>query len=333
MRNQHIQRPHWTFPALIIILIVAGCSGSANAPTSAPTSPPTSIPVASPTDLIVESTPTAAPIADENILYHDDFASPGSGWSENKLDDYFVGYHEPEYYHFEITSPNDHETIFGPDKQSFGDATVEIKVFTVSKKTAAEGDFRYGIALRRSGDQYYAFTISPRTKKWYVLKSSPTALEVLAEGTEESIHDLDTEDVLRVDAQGPNFSFYINNKPVGRITEANYTAGEVGFYVETFDAPNIHIHFDQITISKFEIPVACTVNAAIALNVRSGPGTRFPSSDFVTNGQTVEPLGRSADATWIKIKLAESGNQGWIYYSTEFATCSIDVNTLPVINE
>ena len=523
MKKQSIQHPRWAFPALIIVLIVAGCSGNANTPTPAPTS----IPAASPTALIAESTATPAPVADKNILYHDDFTNPASGWSENKLDDYFVGYHEPEYYHFEITSPNDHETIFGPDKQSFSDATVEIKVFTVSKKTAAEGDFRYGIAFRRVGDQYYAFTISPRTKKWYVLKSSPSALEVLAEGTEDSIHDLDAEDVLRVDAQGSNFSFHINDKlvdqvtdaayaageigfyvetfdatnvhihyddltirkvevpqesaltilyqddftnpasgwsenklndyfvgyhepeyyhfeitspndhetifepekqsfsdatveikvftvskktaaegdfrygialrrsgdqyyaftisprtkkwyvlksspsalevlaegiedsihdldaedvlhvdalgsnfsfyindhRVGQVTDSGYAAGEVGFYVETFDAPNVHIHFDQFTIRKFEVPAACTINAAVALNVRTGPSTKFPSSSFLTNGETAEPVGRSADATWIKIKLAKSDSQGWIYYSTEFVTCSMDVNTLPVISE
>ena len=36
-----------------------------------------------------------------------------------------------------------------------------------------------GLAFRRSGDQYYAFAISQRTKKWYVLKSTPNALVIL----------------------------------------------------------------------------------------------------------------------------------------------------------
>ena len=90
--------------------------------------------------------------------------------------------------------------------------------------------------FRRSGDQYYAFAISQRTKKWYVLKSTPNALAILAEGTDDHIHDADVGDVLRVDAQGSNFSFSINDQLVNQVTDADYATGEVGLYVQTFDA-------------------------------------------------------------------------------------------------
>ena len=46
-----------------------------------------------------------------------------------------------------------------------------------------------------------------RTKKWDVLKSSPSGLVTLQEGVEESIQGLDVDDLLRVDAQGSNFFF------------------------------------------------------------------------------------------------------------------------------
>ena len=42
-------------------------------------------------------------------------------------------------------------------------------------------------------------------------------------------------DVLRVDAQGSNFSFSINDQPVSQVTDADYATGEVGLYVQTFD--------------------------------------------------------------------------------------------------
>ncbi len=160
------------------------------------------------------------------MLYQDDFTNPTSNWPEKKFDNYFIGYHEPEYYHVEITSPNYKTSVFEPEKQSFNDVTIEVKVFTNSKKTAAIGDFSYGPVFRRSGDQYYAFTISPTTKKWFVLKSSPNALVVLAEGTEDGINDLDVEDILRVDAQGSNFSFHINNQLVSQVTDPDYATGD-----------------------------------------------------------------------------------------------------------
>jgi len=265
------------------------------------------------------------------MLYQDDFTNPATNWPEKKFDNYFIGYHEPEYYHVEITSANYKTTVFEPEKQSFSDVTIEVKVFTNSKKTAATGDFSYGLVFRRSGDQYYAFTISPRTKKWFVLKSSPNALVVLAEGTENGIHDLDVEDILRVDAQGSKFSFHINDQLAVQVTDPDYASGEVGFYVQTFDSPNIHIHFDSLSIRNFEAPLVCNVSA-LALYVRSGPGTEFPSLTFLSNGDIIEPLGRNPDGDWIKIRLEGSEDEGWIFDSAGLVACNTDVDLLPVVN-
>jgi len=265
------------------------------------------------------------------LLYQDDFTNPATGWPDRKFDNYFIGYHEPEYYHIEITGPNYKTTVFEPQKRSFGDFTVELQVLTVSKKTAASGDFRYGLAFRRSGDQYYAFTISPRTKKWFVLKSSPSGITVLSEGTQENIHDLDNDDSLRVDAQGPNFLFHLNEQLVGQASDAEYASGEIGFYVESFDSTNTHIHFDKLTIRDFQVSIACNVDA-LALNVRSGPGKAFSSFAFLSNGDTVEPVGRSADNEWIKIKINGTEDQGWVFNSSEFLSCNASVKLLPVIN-
>jgi hypothetical protein len=73
-----------------------------------------------------------------------------------------------------------------------------------------------------------------------------------------------------VDAQGSNFSFSINDQPVGQITDSDYATGEVGLYVQTFDVTAAHVHFDELTISPFEAHSCCDVKA-LTLNVRSGP--------------------------------------------------------------
>ena len=273
-----------------------------------------------------------APVEGEQaFLYEDNFTNPATNWPDKKFDNYFIGYHEPEYYHVEVNSPNYKTTVFQPEKQTFGDATMELQVLTAAQKTAPEGDFRYGLAFRRSGDQYYAFTISPRTKKWFVLKSSPNSLEVLKEGTDEGIHDLDTDDTLRVDALGSDFVFHINDKLVGQVTDPDYASGEVGFYVESFDSPNTHIHFDDLSIRNFEVSVICDVDA-LTLYVRNGPGTKFPSSTFLSTGDVVEPVGRSPDNQWLKINLDNDDDQNWVFNSPGFLTCNPDVDLLPVIN-
>ena len=120
---------------------------------------------------------------DSNVLYHDDLTNPEFGWPDAKFDNYFIGYHEPEFYHVEVTSSNYKTTVFEPEKKNYGDVTIEVTAFAASSKTAETGDFSFGVVFRRSGDQYYAFAISQRTKEWYVLKSTPNALTILAEGT------------------------------------------------------------------------------------------------------------------------------------------------------
>ena len=274
----------------------------------------------------LETSPNAG--TDIAALYHDDFTNPASGWPEEKFDNYFIGYHEPEYYHVEISSPNYKTEVFEPDGQIYSDITIEVNAFTASSKTAETGDYIFGPAFRRSGDQFYVFAISQRAKKWYVLKSTPTELLVLAEGTDEDIHDPDVGDLLRVDAQGPNFSFSINDKLVSQVTDSDYADGEVGFYVQTFDATNAHIHFDELDIKTYEAPLICDIKAQ-TMFVRDGPGTGYASSKFLSRGDTVEPLGRSGDGDWLLIGL-DGNEQGWIFNSEGYLSCNASVDTLPV---
>jgi hypothetical protein len=282
--------------------------------------------------LIVRNFDAPSPQASgQALLYEDDFTNPTSGWPDKKFDNYFIGYHEPEYYHVEITSPNYRTVVFEPEKRSFSDVTIEVKVFAVGSRTAPEGDLTYGLAFRRSGDQYYAFTISPRTKKWFVLKSTPNALIVLSEGSEEGIHDLDGEDILRVDAQGSDFSFHINDRLVAQVSDSEFMSGEVGLYAQTFDSANTHIHFDSLIVRNFDAPLVCTVKA-MALNVRDGPGTDYASASYLTSDDIVQPLAISPDGEWIKITVEGSEGQGWVFNSEGFLSCNSDLYQLPTIS-
>jgi hypothetical protein len=162
-----------------------------------------------------------------------------------------------------------------------------------------------------------------------VLKSSSTSLTVLAEGTAPGINDLDVEDILRVDVYGSSLSFYINNNLVGQVTNVDYASGEVGFYVQTLDAANVHIHFDDLTIREFKPSLVCNVKA-LALNVRSGPGTSFGSFTVLTKDNTFNPSGRSADSKWLKLTLDGTNDQGWVSTLSENIACTGAIESLPV---
>jgi len=264
-------------------------------------------------------------------LYADDFTNPATGWPEKKFDNYFIGYHEPEYYHVAITGANYKTTVFVPNKPSYGDVTVEVTAFTFASKTAETGDFRYGIALRRSGDQYYAFTLSQRTKKWAVLKSTPNELLILKEGTDPGIHDFDTGDILRVDAKGSSFFFHINDEFITQVDDSDYATGEVGFYVQTLDAESLHVHFDALAIREFKPSLTCTIEA-LKMNVRSGPGNSYVPVNYLSRGDIVEPIGISKDGQWLNIKSEGDGPTGWIAKVTNFVNCNASLDILPIAN-
>jgi ferric-dicitrate binding protein FerR (iron transport regulator) len=191
--------------------------------------------------------------SDAQILYKDEFTNPSSGWSKEKIDNYSVGYSGGEYYNVEILNPNFKYPVFVPKKPKYDDVNIDLKVLT--KKAAHDGDFHYGLVFRRSGDQYYAFTISPRTKKWFVLKSTSDALKILKEGTDDGIQGLNNAaDTLRVSAKGSTFFFRINGRLVYQISDADYATGEVGLFVQTRDSSNALIDFDSLTIWNIRAP-------------------------------------------------------------------------------
>lgn len=138
-------------------------------------------------------------------------------------------------------------------------------------------------------------------------------------------------DLLRVDAQGSNFFFHINDRLVAQVTDPDYASGEVGFYVETIDSPNTHIHFDTFTIRDVELALTCAVSGG-TLYVRSGPGKTFSQTGLLSDGDTVEALGISANQ-WIKIAVEGSNEPGWVSYDEGFISCTPSIDLFPVVTQ
>ena len=337
MKRQVVFRSNWVMlTSLFIIVAITGCQSAV------PTQPPasaipesTSTPPPAATSESASPTPgaeaTTAPAQSNEVLFEDQFTNPGSGWDDAKLGDYFVGYHGPDWYHIEIDSPNEKVAISEPSRTSYENVTLELQAFAVAAKTAPTGDFRFGLAFRRSGEQYYAFTISPTTKKWAMLKVSPDKVETLQEGTDDSIHGLDGKDVLRVDAMGSSFLLHINDHLVTPVTDSSYASGEVGLFAQTIDSAKIHIHDDTFTIRDLQLDLVCTINGG-TFNVRTGPSKAFPQVDVLGAGATLQPTGVSPNRDWIQIKLKDSNDLGWISFSEGFMSCTPSLDLFPVVN-
>jgi serine/threonine-protein kinase len=200
-------------------------------------------------DVARAPTPTAVQQLAEGVLFQDEFADPASGWPVGEEGNYTFGYHPQSFYHLQVSAPNDRLAISRyPNSTDF---IVETDVL-VDHTDTDSGDFRYGLALRRNGDQYYAFMISARTKTWQITKQASTGAQVLAEGANESIQDVTGVNTLRVDAVGSNFTFYIDGQVVKQVSDSDYASGEVGFVVETLDETLAHIHYAGLVIRQVE---------------------------------------------------------------------------------
>jgi hypothetical protein len=330
---------------------MAGCGSQPGAPTEPAASPaaedssPTSDAAASPVPGSVEATatsqpdtgaaeapPTSPPETGENAVFQDDFANPASGWDRATLGNYIVDYHEGGWYHIEINQP-DRIAVSEPNKTVYDDITLALEVFPWTIKTAPEGTFRYGMAFRRTGNNYYAFTLSPSTRTWEMLKVSADGITKLKEGEAQDIQDQnDVPNLLRVDATGPNFLLYINDVQVDQVVDTSYANGEVGLYAENIDSPGVHIHFDKFTIEALKLSKTCSVPTG-TVYVRSGPSTDYPQIAVLSSGDIVQAQGISPNQ-WVQIILAGSSEPGWVSYRYEGGelSCTPSIDLFPVIN-
>jgi formylglycine-generating enzyme required for sulfatase activity len=188
----------------------------------------------------------------EGVLSQDDFANPSSGWPILSEGTFLYGYHPPDYYHVEVGRPDSHTVV--SRRPNLENMRVEAAVL-VDHTTTETGTFRYGLAVRRTGDDYYAFTVSPRAGTWQALKSSVKGFEVLGEGQVSSLQGFaprgftpDKTDALQVEAIGSKLIFSINSQAVAEVSDSDYSSGEVGFFVQNFDESLAHIHYDMLTV-------------------------------------------------------------------------------------
>ncbi|MBK9051030.1 MAG: SUMF1/EgtB/PvdO family nonheme iron enzyme [Chloroflexi bacterium] len=212
-------------------------------------------------------------VPDEDIFFEDDFVDPTSGWAISQSETGLFGYHPPDAYHVETFRPNAITTVFRNPSQN--DYTLEVQVH-IDHTDSPDDKFRYGVAFRRQGDNYYAFTISPLTGEWQIFRQAGNSQEILDSGTADNMRGLTENDTLRVDVSGSRLVAHINNDIVAQVRDATYREGELGFYVETFEQSLAHIHYDHIVVREVEIiPDPALLLADEFTNPESG----WPSAD------------------------------------------------------
>jgi hypothetical protein len=182
-------------------------------------------------------------------LLYDDFSDTLSGWYNARAPrgPFFYGYHPNDFYHVQLSTAHSCLTVYR--NRPVKNFTAEAQIFIAATDTEA-GNFRYGLIVREDGNDFYALTISSRTKTWQVLKSTSEGLTLMDEGSAATLSGVDQEhrDRLVVIGDGPALTFFVNGELVSQIVDTDYVQGNVGFIVETMDETYAHVHYDSIEV-------------------------------------------------------------------------------------
>ncbi len=237
----------------------------------------------------VEGAPTAEPVpllpteSLEGVLYQDEFANPASGWPVASEQNYKLGYHPQSFFHLELTTPND--TLISTRELDFASYLAETEALVDHTGTQG-GTFHYGLVVRRTADDYYAFTIAPRAKTWRAVISSAGTATVLAEGSDDSIQAGKGVNRLQVEANGPNFAFMINGRRVTQFTDVTLATGEVGFILQNVDDTLVHVHYNSLTLREVQQAVPVVSPTAVEPSPTLAPS---PAPSETTVPPTVAP--------------------------------------------
>ncbi len=202
--------------------------------------------------------------ADPDALIQDDFSDHLSGWLNARapVGPYFYGYHPTDFYHVQVSEAGGCLTIYR--NLPIDHFTAAAEIFIAASDTE-DGDFRYGLITREEGNNFYAFTVSPRSQTWKVLKSTASGLTLMAEGTNVTINGADqaNRDRLYIVGNGPEMTFFVNGTLVSQVNDPEYTRGNVGFIVETRDETYAHVHFDSLVVRPLSasLPTSTTTAA------------------------------------------------------------------------
>lgn len=117
-------------------------------------------------------------------------------------------------------------------------------------------DNGYGMIFRMDSenDDFYLFEVSGDGFIWIGECSQgceATVEPIIENGWFESPAvntGLNSPNILRVRAEGPNLIFFVNDQEVGRVTDDTYSSGDIGLLVETFGEGGVEVAFDNFMV-------------------------------------------------------------------------------------
>ncbi len=182
-----------------------------------------------------------------SILYQDDFSRPESGWDRYQDDVYSVDYSQGAYRFHLFTSGTE---VWARPHLNLTDVRIEV----IATKLNGPDNNIFGLICRyQNADNFYFFVISSDGYAGIgVHKNGEGTL--LIEDTMQPAAVVQTgnaSNLIRAVCDGSELRLHVNGVLVARTQEdEDWTEGDVGLIVGTFEQPDVEIEFDNFSVTK-----------------------------------------------------------------------------------
>lgn len=187
-----------------------------------------------------------------NVYFSENFNNNSNEWPVGKIEgSYWVGTRSIEggVLQFAGTSQRGFWSLFTPDKSSLQDYVSDAQV-SVKQKASSQTEASYfGLAVRVTEDNFYAFIIDNAQNSFAFLLWKNQEWAELVKWKESSSLKRTDWNVLSVQAEGNRFQLFINDQLVADIKNDTITAGQNGVIVGCWErGKKFQIQFDTYEV-------------------------------------------------------------------------------------
>lgn len=190
------------------------------------------------------SPPAERPARRDRLLLEDDFSQPR--WATGGDADHAKEYEDGRYV---ITAHAANYNFWSLAGESFENFVVEIE----TTQLAGPDDNDYGLILRHQDDaNFYTFEISGDGFYAFSKLVEDEYLTIIPWQESEAIRQGEQTNHLRVKANGPNFTFYVNDERIDGAIDPAFSRGDIGLIAGDFEEPGVSIAFDNLKVWAVE---------------------------------------------------------------------------------
>jgi len=185
------------------------------------------------------------PPAPGTVLFSDSFDDNQSGWATWQGEDNFIFYDESGLHFFLQAAQYDLWSLAG---RQFKDARIEVDADVL----AGPLNNAFGILCRYvNKENFYAFVVSADGYYGIYKMKNGERIALTGGGKLEYKPELRQgrgERRLRAECVGIDLRFYVDDDLLASVVDADFTRGDVGLMVGSYDQPGIDIRFDNFTV-------------------------------------------------------------------------------------